>query len=316
MIAARAHRAFFLLLIAAALSGSAARTARAADDAAPAVSTAADDTAASASRDDADSTPDLLAQGSTAVPPSGTATEPPPARTSLKETPWVPGKRGKYAFWWDHYRDSNDNDYNDFSFFISYKQVYTQVWSGQYTDGVEVGGYVKDHRKSSYGGMVRWRNGQDDVAQFDTGQVLGHGLVWVGSVRFIHVIPTTVDDDANGIPDDSNGDGIPDGIPGGQNQVQFGTGLDWYHGDYDFGTFRAISDPREGGRWTFQFSHRFYHGPQFYIEPGWLPRTDGTTNWFLRGKYKAFVWLVGDFNQFDFTDIERKQVSLGLEFAY
>ncbi len=305
MIPARAsHRAFFLLLIAAAVSGFAARPALAADD------------TATAAMDDAASAPDLLAQGSTAVPPSGTAAEPPPARTSLKETPWVPGKRGKYAFWWDHYRDSNDNDYNDFSFFISYKQVYTQVWSGQYTDGVEVGGYVKDHRKSSYGGMVRWRNGQDYVAQFDTGQVLGHGLVWVGSIRFIHVIPTTVDDDANGIPDDSNGDGIPDGIPGGQNQVQFGTGLDWYHGDYDFGTFRAISDPREGGLWTFQFSHRFYHGPQFYIEPGWLPRTDGTTNWFLRGKYRAFVWLVGDFNQFDFTDIERKQVSLGLEFAY
>jgi hypothetical protein len=256
------------------------------------------------------------AQGSTAVPPAGNADNPHPATTSLKENPWPAGKRGKYAFWWDHYRDSNDNDFDDFSFFISYKQVYTQVWSGEYTDGVEIGGYLKDRRKSSYNGMVRWRNGQDYVAQFDTGQVLGHGFVWVGSIRFIHVIPSTVDDDADGIPDDTDGDGVPDPIPGGRNQVQFGTGIDWYHGDYDFGTFRAISDPREGGRWTFQLSHRFYHGPQFYLEPAILPRTDGTTNWFLRGKYKAFVWLVGEFNQFDFTSIERKQVSLGLEFAY
>ena len=257
-----------------------------------------------------------VAQGTKAVPPAGSAAEPHPARTDLKETPWPAGKRGKYAFWWDHYRDSNGNDFDDFSFFISYKQIYTQVWSGQYTDGVEFGGYLKDRRKSSYGGFVRWRDDRDYVAQFDTGQVLGHGLVWVGSVRYIHVIPDTVDNDADGIPDDEDGDGVPDPVPGGQNQVQFGTGLDWYHGDYDFGTFRAISDPREGGRWTFQLSHRFYRGEQFYIEPAVLPRTDGELNWFLRGKWKALVWLVGDFNQFDFTDVERKQVSLGLEFAY
>jgi len=255
-------------------------------------------------------------QGSAAVPPAGTASDPHPGRTSLKETPWPAGKRGKYAFWWDHYRDSNDNDFDDFSFFMSYKQVYAQVWSGQYTDGIELGGYVKDHRKSSYGGFVRWRNDRDYVAQFDTGQVMAHGLVWVGSLRYIHVIPDTVDNDADGIPDDEDGDGVPDPVPGGQNQVQFGTGLDWYHGDYDFGTFRAISDPREGGRWTFQLSHRFYFGEPYYIEPGILPRTDGELNWFVRGKIKCFVWLIGDFNQFDFTDVERKQVSLGLEFAY
>jgi hypothetical protein len=295
--------ALLMLLLAAAGSGSGARAAGADAAARPDGATGAAAV--------------LLAQGTSAVPPAGTAAEPAPARTSLKETPWAPGKRGKYAFWWDHYRDSNGNDFDDFSFFLSYKQVYTQVWSGQYTDGIEVGGYVKDHRKSSYGGFVRWRDDRDYVAQFDTGQVLGHGLVWVGSLRFIHVIPEFVDEDpADGQPDDADNDGVPDPIPGGQNQVQFGTGLDWYHGDYDFGTFRAISDPREGGRWTFQISHRWYHGEQFYIEPAILPRTDGTTNWFLRGKYKALVWLVGEFNQFDFTDIERKQVSLGLEFAY
>jgi len=31
---------------------------------------------------------------------------------------------------------------------------------------------------------------------------------------------------------------------------------------------------------------------------------------------KYFVWLVGDFNQFDFSDIERKQLSLGIEIPY
>jgi len=252
----------------------------------------ADDTTSSGSKP-AGAAPGATTTTSTA----GTTATPHPANTgTLKETPWPVGKRGKYGFWWDHYKDSNDVSYDDFSGFISYKQVYAQVWSGEYTDGVEFGGYVRDRRKSTYGGFYRWRDGQDHVLQFDTGQALSHGLVWVGSVRYIRIIPEDAD--------------------GGQNQVQFGTGLDWYHGDYDFGTFRAISDPREGGRWTFQFSHRFYFGERIYIEPGYLPRTDGTTNWFLRGKVKYLVWLVGDFNQFDFSDIERKQLSLGLEFTY
>jgi hypothetical protein len=258
----------------------------------------ADDTTSSGSKP-ASAAPGTTTTAGTATAPTAAATiaQPHPAVSgSLKETPWPVGKRGKYGFWWDHYKDSNDVNYDDFSGFISYKQVYAQVWSGDYTDGVEFGGYVRDHRKGTYGGFYRWRDGQDHVLQFDTGQPMAHGLVWVGSVRFIHVIPEDPD--------------------GGQNQVQFGTGLDWYHGDYDFGSFRAISDPREGGRWTFQFTHRFYFGESVYLEPGYLPRTDGTTNWFLRGKVKHFVWLVGDFNQFDFSDIERKQVSLGLEFPY
>ena len=258
----------------------------------------ADDAPASAKPAPAASKPATGAPAAS-TPAAGTpaATEPHPAGSStLKETPYPPGKRGKYVFWWDHYKDSNDQTYDDFSAFVSYKQVYAQVWSGEYTDGVEVGGYVRDHRKSTYGGFYRWRDGFDHVLQFDTGQVLSRGLVWVGSVRYIRV--------------------IPDDPEGGTNQVQFATGLDWYHGDYDFGTFRAISDPREGGRWTFQLSHRFYFNEWAYLEPAILPRTDGTTNWFLRGKVKYFVWLVGDFNQFDFSDIERKQLSLGLEFTY
>jgi hypothetical protein len=210
--------------------------------------------------------------------------------------PYGIGPHGKIAFWWDHYRDSNDDNLDDFSVFASYKQAYIQVWSGEYTDGVEVGGYLRDSRKSTYSAFYRYRHDFDHIVQLETDQVLAHGFVWVGQVRFIHVIPADAE--------------------GGQDQIQYGTGFDWYHGDYDFLTFRAISDPRVGGRWTFQLSHRFYHGTGFYIEPAILPRTDGTTNWFVRGKYKYLVWLVGDFNQFDFSDIERKQLSLGIEFPW
>ena len=207
-----------------------------------------------------------------------------------------PGKRGRWGGWWDHYEDSDDQTFDDFSVFGVYKQVYGQVWSGDYTDGFEIGGFLRDSRRSTYGGFYRFRDDFDHVVQLETAQVLGHGLVGVASVRFIRVIPDDPDID--------------------RNQVQYGAGFDWYHGDYDFLTFRAISDPRESGRYTFVLSHRFYLREWLYLEPAIAPRTDGSTNWFLRGKVKYFVWLVGDFNQFDFTDIDRRQVSLGIEIPF
>jgi hypothetical protein len=230
-------------------------------------------------------------RGTTAAAASGS-----PGATKSEDAAWPPGKRGRWGGWWDHYRDSDDQTFDDFSVFGVYKQVYGQIWSGDYTDGVEIGGYLRDHRRSTYGGFYRFRDDYDHVVQLETAQVLGHGFVGVGSVRFIRV--------------------IPDDVEGDRNQVQFGAGFDWYHGDYDFLTFRAISDPREGGRFTFVLSHRFYLREWLYLEPAIMPRTDGSTNWFLRGKVKYFVWLVGDFNQFDFTDVDRKQLSLGIEIPF
>jgi hypothetical protein len=216
--------------------------------------------------------------------------------TTDADTSWPKGKRGRWGGWWDHYEDSDDQTFDDFSVFGVYKQVYGQIWSGEYTDGFEIGGYLRDHRRSTYGGFYRFRDDFDHVVQLETGQVLGKGFVAVGSVRFIRVIPDDTEDD--------------------RNQVQFGAGFDWYHGDYDFLTFRAISDPRESGRWTFVLSHRWYFREWLYIEPAIAPRTDGSTDWFLRGKVKYFVWLVGDFDQFDFSDIDRRQISLGIEIPY
>ena len=120
-------------------------------------------------------------------------------------------------------------------------------------DGVEIGGYLRDHRRSTYGGYYRFRDDIDHVAQFETAQVLGKGFVGVASVRYIRPIPEEAE--------------------GGPNQVQFGAGFDWYHGDYDFLTFRVISDPREAGRYTFVLSHRFYLREWLYLEPAIMPRT-------------------------------------------
>ena len=49
-------------------------------------------------------------------------------REDAKRT-WPPGKRGKVIAAWDHIEDSNDNEFEDFWAFVSYKQAHFQVWS-------------------------------------------------------------------------------------------------------------------------------------------------------------------------------------------
>jgi hypothetical protein len=226
-----------------------------------------------------------------------------PAREERKEIQqtsgpekWPPGKRGRVILQWDHLDDSNDREYEDFWAFVSYKQAHFQVWSGEFTDGFQVGGYLVDSRRSTYGAYYRFRDDIDHILQFDVEQVLTNGFVYAAMLRGIRVIP-----------DDTGED---------RNQVQFGTGFDWYWGDYNFLTFRAISDPREGGRWSFITAHRFQKNEDLYVQPAFIIRTDRSTGWFLRGKYKYFVWMVGDFDRFDFTDVDRTVVSVGVEIPY
>src|SRR3989442_5332185 len=82
--------------------------------------------------------------------------------------------------------------------------------------------------------------------------------------------------------------GIPDNAPDAQNQLQYGSGLDYYWGDYDFLSFRAISDPRQGGRWSFIASTRLHRGETIYFQPGLVKHTDGSTGSVLQGKGKLF----------------------------
>jgi len=215
----------------------------------------------------------------------------PPAKESRPAEP-----RGTVILAWDHLEDSNDQSFEDFSAFASYRHSHLQVWSGEFTDGAEIGAYLKDRRRSTYAGLYRFRNRFDHIVQFDTEQLLKHGFVLAALLRGIRV--------------------IPDDPPGGQNQVQFGTGFDWYRGDYDFLSFRAISDPREGGRWSFLTSHRFHRGEPFYVQPAFVIRTDRSTGWFVQGKIRWFRWMVGRFDRFDFTDVDRTIYSAGVELTY
>ncbi len=220
-----------------------------------------------------------------------------PARAAAPDPAAKPAAPpGKVILQWDHLDDSNDNTFEDFWGFVSYRQTHVQAWYGDFTKGGEIGGYLKDHRRSTYAGLYRYRQDFDHVVQFDTEQILKKGFVAAGMLRGIQV--------------------IPDPAPGDRNMIQVGAGIDYYHGDYNFLSVRAINDPREGGRWSFVTSHRFQREPSFYVQPGIILRTDGSAGWFLQGKYKLFRWGAGKYDRFDFTDVDRTTYSAGIEWNY
>jgi hypothetical protein len=232
-------------------------------------------------------------------------------RREVQQERWPAGKRGKVVLMLEHLEDDNkgggaDESFEDFFAFVSYKQAHFQAWLGEFTDGFQLGGYVRDGRRSTYSGLYRYRNGFDHILQFDTEQILGGGFVYAAMLRGIDVIHH----------DQKENDPEAGGRIGDDIQLQFGTGFDWYWGDWDFLTFRATSDPREGGRWSFMTSHRFHNSEDIYVQPGWIIRTDRSTSWFIKGKIKAFVWMIGDYNRFDFADVDRTIYSAGVEIAY
>jgi hypothetical protein len=224
-----------------------------------------------------------------ATPPGRTS--PPPPRAAVP-----PPDRGRGILQWDHIEDSNDNTFDDFWGFLSYRQTHYQVWYGDFTKGGEVGGFLRDHRRSTYSAFYRYRKDFDQVLEIETEQILRKGFVLAALLRGIHVIP--------------EGAGVE------RDQVLYGTGLDYYWSDYNFASFRAISDPRQGGRWSFITSVRLHHGASTYVQPGVVNRTDGSTGWFLNGKIRLFRWSVGKYNQFDWTDVDRTIYSAGLEWTY
>jgi len=109
---------------------------------------------------------------------------------------------------------------------------------------------------------------------------------------------------------------IPKNAPDGRDLLQIGAGVDYYWGDYNFLSMRAINDPRDSGRWSFITSHRFQRDPSFYVQPGVILRTDGSTGWFLQGKIRWFRWGAGRYDRFDFTEVDRTIYSAGVEVTY
>jgi len=238
------------------------------------------------------------------------------ARETKEPLKWPDGKRGKVILMWEHLKDENaqagdegDREFEDFSAFVSYKQSHFQVWTGEFTDGAQIGGYVRDRRRSTYSGLYRFRNNFDHILQFDTEQILGKGWVATTMLRGLRI---QHHDAALREAAAAGGDARV----GDEDQLQFGAGFYYYWGDYNFLTSRGVTDPREGGRWTFITSDRFHHSEKIYVEPGWIIRTDRSTGWFFGGKINYFRWLVGDFDRFDWTDVDRTVISAGVEIPF
>lgn len=192
----------------------------------------------------------------------------------------------------EYIQESGGRTFNDPSLYYTHDRFHAQAWFGTLTKGVEVGGYTKDRRNSSYGAFYRFRDGFDHVLQVETEQVTGtKGVVFATGVRYIHTIPDE----------------------GARNMLQFHVGADRYYGGYNFTSFRAISDPRRSGRWTFVISNRFAR-ENSYLTVGLVPRTDGEIGYFVQAKRNQLYLGVGRYSRFDFTDRNRTIFNVGWEF--
>ncbi|MFQ5876331.1 MAG: hypothetical protein ACE5JH_01375 [Acidobacteriota bacterium] len=220
---------------------------------------------------------------------------------------WPAGGRGRAIGMWERFEDSNDRQFDQFSGFLAYKQSHAQVWSGDYFDGFEIGGYLRDSRRSTYAALYRFRDEFDHILQFDVEQVAPRGFVVAGSLRLIDIIHHDEKQREAAVTGEAVGDDF---------QAQFGAGFDWYWGDYNFLSFRAISDPREGGRWSFVTTHRFSRTETIYVQPAVILRTDGSASWFVRGQYRHVLVVVGKFDEFDFTDVDRTIYSAAFEIRF
>jgi len=188
-------------------------------------------------------------------------------------------------------RESGGREFNDPSIFYSKERFHLQAWFGDLTKGVEIGGYKKSKRGSAYSAFYRFRDDFDHVLHLETEQLTGtKGVVFVLGARYIHALP-----------DD-----------GARNMGQVHIGADRYYGDYNFTSFRAISDPRRSGRWTFVLSNRFASATSF-LSIGIVPRTDGEVGYFLQAKRRHLLFGAGKYGRFDFTDRSRTIYSLGWE---
>ncbi len=205
---------------------------------------------------------------------------------------------GKIILQNEYIEDSNGRTFHDPSIFLSLGQVHLQVWGGEFTKGVEIGGFLRDARRSAYSAFYRFRDDFDHVVQVGTEQILGRGFVGFAGLRYIRIIPSNVGD---------------------RDLLQPAVGLDKYYGDYHFFSFRALRDPRdqidEDDRYSFVLSNRWATHDK-YLTLGLVPRTDGSTGWFVQGKWRWLRAGYGRFNRFDFTNIDRDIVNLGVELEF
>jgi hypothetical protein len=194
----------------------------------------------------------------------------------------------------EYIEDSTGRSFWDPSVFVSYRQAHAQLWAGEFTKGVEVGGYVPDRRRSTYAAFYRYRDDFDHVIDVSTEQLVGSGFVAYAGLRYIRVLDEAAED---------------------RDLLQPTLGFDKYYGDYHFFSARVIRDPREDHELTFVLANRFARAAGRWLTLGVVPRTDGSTGWFVQGRWKIWRAGVGRFDRFDFTDIDRTVFNVGVQFG-
>jgi len=209
------------------------------------------------------------------------------ARPALAQTN-VPRVGAQFRYW----NFDGPNDLRDYIVYVVPGQWHAQVevWAsklGQDQFRPELGGYVKDHRGSSYSALVRLEGGKRMNLELETGQVLAGGFVARGLVRVI---------------DDFHG----------PTSVLWGGGLDRYYGGYSFASVSAYRDPRFGGRWTWTIMNRLAND-HAYLQLGITPAEGRPPGYFAVAKYH---WLVAGYeknSRYDFSNLDNRIYTLGFE---
>lgn len=194
---------------------------------------------------------------------------------------------------YNYIEDTNDRTFHDKSLRVDYKQAYVVGFLGNWQQGGEAGGYLKDSRRSAYSGYVRVRE-DDQSYQLRTEQILKAGFVGIVEGRFIHVDEVEKPEDKDDL-------------------FVFGTGFDWYYGAYNFFSVMTFNDPREGGRYSAVISNTLGDKNK-HLRLGIVPRNDGTQGFFGLVRYH---WLYAGYSftrEFDYTRYNRRVITLAVKF--
>jgi hypothetical protein len=189
----------------------------------------------------------------------------------------------------------NHRTFQDKSIRIDYENIYITGYLGNFQHGAELGGYVKDFRRSVYNAQLRIRS-NDQTYQIGTEQLIHSGFVGRLELRYIHVEDLS--------PPDTKG-----------NLFVYGIGFDKYYGDYNYFSATYYNDPRESGRFSIVLQNTIATRNSFF-RLGIVPRNDGTIGYFATVKYHWVFVGYAFTKEFDFTTLDRRVITFGAQIPF
>jgi hypothetical protein len=183
--------------------------------------------------------------------------------------------------------------YMDTILFAARGRAHAALNLGTFARGLEAGWTGRDRRGATYAGLLRRRQGgfvDDTALEVRTNQAFGR---WVakGGVRLQW--PDR--------PEDDNLFVIPE------------LGGEVYTSSYSFASLRAILDPRPYAGVAFLLANRLATRNAFF-EFTLVPRTDGTLNYAVRGRWRWVHLGYARDHDFDYLRISRDVWMLGLQY--